>query len=223
MRKTVILILCLNIFSISQAQDILDINYSEMEKEINDENSESYYPKLLQRYNDFDSTLTIWEYALVYYGFSFHENYMKAQSADKDIKKIANEEDYEKTITVCEQVLKINPVSLDANNEIGYALFKLGKPESEWKKYQTRYRAIRKVIAMSGDGLSAKTAFKVIFVSDEYNMMYSYFEISKIHSQALTNEACDRFKIDPGEYYSNSEIYFDISRKLIKMQDLFKK
>lgn len=223
MKKTAFILSFLSVFLCVQAQESLNINYSEIEKIINDKNRESYYPKLLQRYNDFDSTLTINEYALIYYGFSFQDNYIKAQSADKNIRKIADEENYEKTIAECEKILIINPVSLDANNEMGYALFKLGKLESEWKKYQNRYRAIRKVIAWSGDGLSEKTAFKVIFISDEYNMIHSYFEIPEIYSQALTNGLCDRFKIDPSEYYSHSEIYFDISRKLVKMQESLKK
>jgi hypothetical protein len=113
-------------------------------------------------------------------------------------------------------------VSLDANNEMGYALFKLGKPESEWKQYQKHYRMIRGIIAYSGNGLSAETAFKVIFISDEYKMMYSYFEIPEISSQSLI-AGCDYFKVTPSEYYQKEEIYFDISRHLIRTIEEYRK
>ena len=127
--------------------------------------------------------------------------------------------DYKAIVKECEKILKLNPVSLKANNEMGYALYKLEKPEAEWKKYQNRYRAIRKVIVYSGDGLSEETAFKVIYVEDEYNMLYSYFETAKIHEQELIG-LCDKFIIEPSKYYKSSKIYFDISRKLLRNNEI---
>jgi hypothetical protein len=102
---------------------------------------------------------------------------------------------------------------------MGYALFKLKKPESEWSKYQKRYRAIRKVIVYSGNGLTSETAFKVIYVSDEYDILYDYFEIPKIQRQILEG-SCDKFDITPSDYYKVKVVYFDISRKLIRQQQL---
>ncbi|MBK6263397.1 DUF4919 domain-containing protein, partial [Marivirga sp. S37H4] len=96
---------------------------------------------------------------------------------------------------------------------------KLDRPESEWLKYQSRFRALRKLIVYSGNGLSTETAFKVIYVSDEYNILYDYFEISKIHDQTLVG-FCDKFVVEPSEYYNASEVFFDISRKLIRQEEL---
>ncbi|TDQ78312.1 DUF4919 domain-containing protein [Sphingobacterium yanglingense] len=198
------------------AQVMLKVDYKEIERRIQDKNKDSHYPKLLKRYNAFDKTLTPEEYMLIYYGFSFQNTYLSAQNADGKLAEIAKSKDYKKLIAECERVLQINPVSLSANNLMAMALFESKKTE-EGLKYQNRYRAIRKTIATSGDGRSCETALKVIFIADEYNMLYSYFDVEKIHGQKLVG-LCDYFEVDPTQYLQAKDIYFDISRKLIATQ-----
>ena len=131
------------------------------------------------------------------------------------------QEKYDELISMCEKILKLNPVSLKANDLMAYSLYKTDKSETEWKKYQNRYRTLRKVIAYSGDGLSCETAFKVIFVSDEYNMLYTYFDIEKVHKQTLVGQ-CDKFEITPSKYFQSNQVFFDISRKLLRTEKLKK-
>lgn len=203
------------------SQDELEINYQEIKQKIEDKNSPPYYyPGLLTRFNNFDQLLTMEEYSFIYYGFTFQEDYLNKQPDEKELLNLIDSEQYELAIEECKKILMKNPVSLAANNYMGgFSLFKLDKPEDEWKKYQKRYRELRKVIAYSGNGLSCETAFKVIYISDEYNMMYSYFNIEKIHKQQLVN-LCDKFDIEASGNYQVNEIYFDISRKLIRQQEL---
>jgi len=104
---------------------------------------------------------------------------------------------------------------------MAYSLYKLNKPESEWKKFQDRYRALRKVIVYSGNGLTCETAFKVISVSDEYDILYSYFDVENIKKQSLVG-LCDKFEISQTKYYQSDIIYFDISQKLIRSENLKK-
>lgn len=217
--KKSIYVLLLACISISVQSQRLHIDYSEIKKQISEPESEYFYPTLLERYNQFDSTLTTYEYALIYYGFSFQDDYIKNKPDEKFMKEAAETDSYEEVIEECLKILKKNPVSLDANNEIGYALFKQGKPDEEWQKYQKRYRAFRKVIASSGNGLTPETAFKVIYPTDEYNMLFSYFEIPQVYSQALVG-LCDYYSIDASAYYQAEGIYFDISRKLIRAEQL---
>lgn len=204
-----------------KAQEGLKIDYSEIKAKVEDKNSSTYYPILLQRFNDFDSTLTIDDYALIYYGFSFQDAYLKNQPDENALEKLKNDKNYKQLKLESEKILAVNPVSITANNFMSYALFKSGSPENEWKKYQNRYRAIRKVIAYSGDGLSCQSAFKVIYVSDEYNMLYTYYDVEKVHSQKLSG-LCDRFEVDPTEYLPSKVVFFDISRKLIRKEELRK-
>lgn len=202
-------------------QGILKIDYSEIKAKVQDKNSSSYYPKLLQRFNDFDSTLTTEDYALIYYGFSFQDDYLKNQPDERALNKLQKEENYEGQILESKKILAVNPVSLTANDCMAYALFKTGHPETEWKKYQNRFRAIRRVIATSGNGMTCESAYKVIYVSDEYNMVYTYFNVETVHAQKLSG-LCDRFEVDPTEYLPSKVVFFDISRKLLRQEELRK-
>lgn len=212
-----LMILCFSGMIFGQSE--LDINYDTIKAKIEKPESDSYYPKLMKRFNEFDSTLTLQDYSLIYYGFSFQPDYIKNKPSESQLNDLLKTSDYEKIVIECKQILDKNPVSLLANNKMGYALYKLKKPESEWKKYQNRYRTIRKVIVYSGRGLNPETAFKVIYVSDEYNILYDYFEIPKIYKQTLVG-LCDKFDIDPSEYYKVKEMYFDTSRELIRHQQI---
>ncbi|MCD6659752.1 MAG: DUF4919 domain-containing protein [Lentimicrobium sp.] len=213
-------ILLFTIFPIlTYSQNDLDINYDEIKQIVNNPESEYYYPKLLERYNNFDTTLTHHEFSLIYYGFSFQDEYLVNQPSETDLLKLWKNDEEEKLIEQCEKILERNPVSLRAISYLSRAKHSIGLPEKEWRPYLDRYWAFRKVIVYSGDGLSCETAFKVIYVEDEYTMMYDYFEIKKLYEQRLVN-LCDRHIVEPGEYFTGDEIYFDISRKLLRTMEL---
>lgn len=223
MKNKIFTAIFLLIFSgISFAQEELKINFDEIKMKVENVNSETYYPKLIKRFNEFDTTLTLEENSLIYFGFSFQENYLKNKPREDELQTLSNNKEYEKLVLECQKILEKNPVSLEGNNKMGFALFKLEKPETEWKKYQKRYRDLRKVISFSGNGLSCETAFKVIYISDEYNMIYDYFEIPKISRQSLSG-LCDRFINEVSEYYKATEIYFDASRSLIRNEEIINK
>lgn len=221
MKKFALLLFLLLVTTFIKAQEGLKIDYSEIKAKVEDKNSNSYYPKLLQRFNGFDSTLTIEDYALIYYGFSFQDDYLKNQPDERALNKLQKEENYEGLILESKKILAVNPVSLTANDCMSYALLKTGHPETEWKKYQDRFRAIRRVIASSGNGMTCESAYKVIYVSDEYNMIYTYFNVEKVNSQKLSG-LCDRFEVDPTEYLPSKVVFFDISRKLLRQEEFRK-
>ena len=221
MKKFALLLFLLSVTTFLKAQEGLKIDYSEIKAKVEDKKSNSYYPKLLKRFNDFDSTLTIEDYALVYYGFSFQDDYLKNQPDEGALNKLQKEENYEGLILEAKKILSVNPVSLSAIDFLIDALQETGRPETEWKKYQDRFRAIRRVIASSGNGMSCESAYKVIYVSDEYNMIYTYFDVEKVHSQKLSG-LCDRFEVDPTKYLPSNVVFFDISRKLLRQEELRK-
>lgn len=221
-RQSILPLIFYSFFQVAYGQNELEISFDSIKSKIENKKSYTYYPKLLQRYHEFDTTLTIEDYALIYYGFSFQNDYLKNQPDETELKSTLESQNYEQVIIECQKILDQNPVSLYANNELGYALYKLNRPEDEWRKYQKRYQTLRKLIVHSGNGLSIETAFKVIYVSDEYNILYDYFEITKIHEQALVG-FCDKFVVEPSEYFNATEVFFDVSRKLIRQQELIDK
>lgn len=203
-------------------QEALLVDYSKIKQNIQNKSSAFYYPALLERFNAFDSTLTTEDYMHIYYGFVYQDAYLNSRPDEAILSKLMESEDFEKLIVECEKILQVNPVSLKANDFMAYALFETGKLETKWQKYQNRYRAIRRVIATSGDGRSCETALKVIYVSDEYNMLHTYFDVEKIHSQRLVG-LCDRFEVEPSQYLQSKEIYFDVSVSLLKTQEIMDK
>ena len=50
-------------------------NFKEIEKSIKDKNSPFFYAKLMERYSNNDTALTIEEYHYLYYGFSFKDTF----------------------------------------------------------------------------------------------------------------------------------------------------
>ena len=71
MRHCILILMILSFSSLIFGQSELDINYDTIKAKIEKPESDSYYPKLLKRFNEFDSTLTLQDYSLIYYKFSF--------------------------------------------------------------------------------------------------------------------------------------------------------
>ncbi|MBK6267456.1 DUF4919 domain-containing protein, partial [Marivirga sp. S37H4] len=165
MRQLILILFFYGISLLSYGQNEIEIHFDTIKSKIENKKADTYYPKLIKRFNDFDTTLTLDDYALIYYGFSFQDDYIKNKPDETELKSALESNNYGKVIKGCQKILDKNPVSLFANNNMGFALYKLDRPESEWLKYQSRFRALRKLIVYSGNGLSTETAFKVIYVS----------------------------------------------------------
>jgi len=195
------------------------VDMDSVEKQVTSEKSDYYYPKLLKRYSEFDPNLTNYEYRLIYYGFVFQDDYIKNKPYEDKILKLTKKREYEKVIPECRKILRKNPVSLRANYQLGYALFKVEEEQGECEKYLNRYCALRKAIMSSGDGLSEETAIKVIYISDEYNIISTYLRIKDIKRQSLSG-ACDMLEAEKSRDHKAKKLYFDISSKLIREQEL---
>lgn len=198
-----------------KAQDITPINFLDIEDEVTNTEGQFFYPKLLERYNSFDPTLTTKDYAHIYYGFAFQKDYLVNQPSEEKMNQLMDQGKFEEAIAECKLILSKNPVSLEANNAIAYAMFQLKKPESEYEGYRNRYKTFVDIIVKSGDGKDPLTSFKIIYVADEYNIMFSHFEIPEVvFRHQLVNAGYDYFKVKPSTLYKSQDIYFEIPEKL---------
>ena len=216
MLKNLFFLITAIIFSISsKAQDVPKINFMDIEDAVIKPGGDYYYPNLLERYNSFDSTLTVIDYTYIYYGFAFQKDYLVNQPGEEKMNQLMEKGLYEEAIAECTAILAKNPVSLEANNAMAYAMFQLKKTESEYEPYRNRYKTFVDIIVKSGDGKDPLTSFKVIYVADEYNIMFSHFEIPEIiYRHQLVNAGYDYFKIKPSPLYKSQDIYFEIPEKL---------
>jgi hypothetical protein len=194
-----------------------------IEKAITDSTADTYYPKLLKRYNDFDSTLTVEEYRLLYYGFVFQPGYSGYDNHNKkEIQEELSAGMNSAASRLCDSVFKKIPVSLQTNYYKSLALIRMGKTGEPVQKYARRYRGLRDAILQTGDGKSQETALHVIFVTDEYHIMYYHFDLEQIKSQSLIYP-CDMFVVKKNKKYRSKKIWFDISEAFNAMSKQFKK
>lgn len=215
LKKSFLLILCAFCLGIAKGQKIPTINFLDIEDAVSNPDGEFFYPKLLERYDVMDSTLTLTDYAYIYYGFITDKRYLVNQPSEKFMNELMDKGKFEEAIVECQKILEQNPISIEANNAIAYAMFQLNMPEEEFEPYRNRYKKFVDVISQSGDGKEPSTALKVIYVGDEYNIMFSYFEIPEVvFRHQLINAGYDYFKVKPSPTYRSEDIYFEIPEKL---------
>lgn len=180
------------------------------------------YAKLLDRYNTFDTTLTIDDYRLLYYGAVFQSSYSPDPSLkQKEINESITKRDFTNVILLCDEVLKKYPISLTANFAKGLALVSANANDTVYSSYMNRYASLLRAIASSGNGKTAKTGFKTIFIADEYEMIYKYFGI-KQHFAQKVDGICDVFDVQPSDKWPDKKIWFDASEIFKKEAALFK-
>ena len=149
----------------------------------------------MQRFEENDTLLTRQDHAMLYYGYSFTPAYKGSMDDFQDFRKLIKEEKYEDAYNIGKELLKKNPVSLQLlYNMYGIAGL-LQKDIREIKHYSKRYAALLTMIALTGDGTSEETAFKVICVNDEYQLLNMLFKMENMKGQSLVNK-CDLIEFD---------------------------
>lgn len=93
--------------------------------------------------------------------------------------------------------------------------------DSDLELYVMREIKLLSTIAKTGDG-SEEYPFCVTNVDDEYDFMRTYLRLSRFGGQALVGR-CDVITIaEQSEYYKADKIYFDATRPLEIMEELFR-
>ena len=203
------------------AQEVIRIDYPTIKETITKDST--YYTNLLQRFESNDSLLTPNDYAMIYYGYSFQPSYKGSLDPTKTaLNELINNRKYEDAYNLGKSSLKDNPVSLNTLYNMYYLCQALNKPEEETQSYLAKYTGLLYTISLSGDGHSEETAFKVICINDEYQLMYNYFGVEDIKGQSLIND-CDVIEFKSSQHFKGKEMYFDISRSLLRMQEMLEK
>ncbi|HUP11870.1 MAG TPA: DUF4919 domain-containing protein [Niastella sp.] len=187
----------------------VSVNYDSVEAATTNPDKDSHYPKLLQRFNKFDTSLTLDEYRFLYYGFAFDAGYAPYQdNGTSEIMPLVNERKYDKALDACDRLLATNPVSITTNFYKGFVLMNMAENDSS-RRYAARARKLINAILSSGNGLTCETAYKVIYVSDEYTLLRDVFDAEPLGRRTMP--PCDRFNITKSKNYSGKTIFFDYS------------
>ncbi|KQR95705.1 hypothetical protein ASG01_05425 [Chryseobacterium sp. Leaf180] len=206
-----------NLF-LAQSPDFEPVDYNKIKKNIEDKNSDFYYPKLLEQLQKNDTLFTPQQYRHLYYGFTFQKNYKPYNVSDEDQKLTdyykkteLNASDYEQIIKLSNRALKTFPINLRVMNFLAYTHHLKGD-DAMARKISHNFHGLLNAVFSSGDGLECKTGFHVISVSHEY-VLINMLQLEMI-SQSLDGK-CDYLSFEKGKYKIDG-MYFNISKLMEK-------
>jgi len=189
-------------------------DYAAIQKNIEDKNSEYYYPELLKRLKQNDTLLTSSQYRHLYFGYTFQKTYQpykigkKAEEVSKYYRgEGISQKDLSKGIQLFLDVLDENPLDLRAMNYLAY-LYHLNKDDATAEKIAGNFHGLLNAVLTSGDGLKCETGFHVISVTDEYVLLNRFQMETQSQSH---NGKCDYQEFEKDKYKIPG-VYFDISR-----------
>ncbi len=206
--RTILVILSALLWNNCLSQEYPSIN--EIEKSISDSSKNTFYPKLIDRFNNFDSTLTNIDFIFIYYGYGYHENY-SGYREDPTTKYFAlfNEKKFDEIMRLCDSTLTETPVCISSNLYKGKVLREQHPYSNDFKKYYERSFKLMDVLLNSGDGKSMETAYRVLFLNDEKRVMYGKLELSGYSQQALIKHY-DMLTVKKSKKYKKKQIFFDV-------------
>ncbi|HHC80572.1 MAG TPA: DUF4919 domain-containing protein, partial [Flavobacteriia bacterium] len=173
-----------------------------------------------------DTTMTLDEKRHLYYGYIYqdtyspygHSNYTDSLKVLMQKRQLSNDE-LKNVIVFSDSILTKNPFDLRVMNTKLFA-YKEFKNDSAFQKTLNKFKIVIDALLSSGDGRKKKTAFYVINVSHEYDLL-NILGFSFGGQQTL---------IDHYDYLTVVEnpqkiegFYFDVSPSLNSLNEMFKK
>jgi len=200
-------------------------DYKKIGKEISKESSDYYYPKLMEKFKNADTTMTLEEKRHLYYGYTFQEQYAPYEDPDyvDSLKVVLQKEqhgpaDLNKIVVFSDSILSENPFDLSILSYQLYALEGL-KDLILFDKKMAQATIIIDALLSSGDGRTQKTAFYVIETSHEYELL-GILGLQFGGQQSLI-EHYDYLEVAENQFGIEG-LYFDVSPCLNSLKDMFK-
>jgi hypothetical protein len=203
----------------SQAISVSPPEYEKMRLQIFDNTSPFFYPKLFERYQPGDTTLSLEEFRFLYFGYTFQSRYVPYQVSRHQDKMIAfmskntlTSKELDEFIKLCKLNLDELPFDIRTLNILAYSYKQKGDTlamqMTDFKK-----QGIIRAIKSTGNGLTERTAFHVIDPAHEYDLLYEE-GLEYAGSSNMTTGLYDYLLVRPNEKGIRG-LYFNISRILI--------
>lgn len=206
MKKVFLLLLASLLWQFTNAQKCSKIDYDAIYKETQNPQSKFYIKKLLERYQNLDTTLTLEDYKHLYYGYTKTEYYSPMQVKSTELRKKVLEKNIDEAKKLADTLDKKNPVNLNLlYSKSILAMYE--KDREKGVKYATLLQGLITTILSSGDAQSSETALVITAVEDEYFILM----LLQLNYQGVaTTDCCDIFdiKTNSGEtkkFYFNKE------------------
>ncbi len=202
-------------------------DYKKLENLILEDSKTKAYSLLMNRYKNNDSTLSLDELRTLYYGFIFTNEY-KAYGSSKfnDSLRVYYRKD-SLTHADCMDMIRLEnyvveefPFDIRHLNALGYCYSRTGQRKlSEFAYWKAD--AVVRTINSSGNGLKEKTAWHVIAVGHEYDLL-DYYGFQFGGSQSLTKKTCDYLTVEKNKEGIEG-FYFDVNQLMKSSLKMFDK
>lgn len=215
-RLLTVLILLLGLLQTAWAQEIEEPDYKLIRQSISNSRSPNYYPNLMRRYMENDTTLTLEQYRDLYYGFSFQEDYVPYKGHKKQLidarRRFTNSKGdgnlAPEMIRIAKASLDDNPFDIPAINIIAVSYLQIGDTV-QYNVWDIKQKGILDAILSSGDGTEPSSAFHVIDIEHEYEVLNRLG--LQVESDSLINDQVEYLKVK--ENAENEQgFYFNFGR-----------
>ena len=179
-------------------------DYEKIKINIENKSSNLYYPLLVYKYQEGDSTMTLEEKRHLVYGFVYHESYSPSISVlnPEQIQLILDKEnvtakDWVALVSLLNSWLNTEPFNCRLLYYLSIAHEALNNmPVAE--KVVRRMQIVGDALYSTGNGLSQETAIHVF--ADYHKHDYLLLNNLSMQSQRLVNGGYDVFSLMPNEY-----------------------
>ena len=220
-RKLIIItVLSVALYPSLFGQKISNIDFDKIRIATQDNLSNFYYPSLIERFQQPHSILTEDEYEHLYYGNVYSDDYNPyggiSDSNENRFRELFGKAKFAEAIPYGEEIIKKNPVNIQILHYLLICHHELGDKLNA-EKYANKYFPLINVILGSGDGSSVHTAYVIVMVPDEYELL-NFLELTVTGRKTLYEQKMDVFKIrTAGQKVAKGqkkikELYFNISK-----------
>ena len=221
------LLIMMSTISVYSQRKTVNVKWKNVEKHVN--KKPEMVKELINRLCDYDTTMTMEERALAFYGNALMVSTVKSEYISDDGWTLLREKKYPDALAKAKEALEVNRLSPTALNLAATAISEMidaGDTSSlllaEGQEYYNRFMLTLYVIGTTGDG-SKEHPFVVIEVSDEYNFMRYFLDLWNYNSQSVVGGSLDKFELaKTSKYYASPTIHFDVSRHLQKLEEIFR-
>lgn len=171
-------LLCFTLCPNLSAQDMEAPDYESIRKEIFNNRAQSYYPSLMERFIQCDTTLSLQDYRNLYFGFPLREDFVPYQDERQSIldarrKMTAIKVDSTECQAIlkdCQEALLDNPFDMIALAIVPICYYQMNDQEN-YQLWTCKLHGVLDAIGSSGDGATAESAFHVINIEHEYEIL----------------------------------------------------
>ena len=200
LKYTLILSLLLCGVFATYAQEIEEPDYLLIKQSISNSKSSNYYPTLMRRYVENDTTLTLEQYRDLYYGYTLQEDFVPYKGQKKQLTDARRKFTKAKgdgtlapeMIRIAKASLEDNPFDIPAINIIAVSYLQIGDTV-QYNIWDIKQKGILDAIISTGDGAEPSSAFHVIDIEHEYEVL-SRLGL-QVEADSLVNDKIEYLKV----------------------------